>query len=317
METIENFESRHFTIQRLADGIYAAIAKDGGWAICNAGLIDLGGQIVIFDTFMTPSAAADLKKFSIEQLGGPPEMVINSHYHNDHIWGNQVFAGEAQIISSAQTRELIKTAGAEEYKWYSTNSAQRLVALREEFKSAAPEKQKDLLLWIGYYQGLVESMPQLSVHLPETTFKNQIELFGTHYSAKLTTYEAAHTDSDSVLYIPEAGILFMSDLLFVKAHPYLPDGNPQKLLWVVKQISQLDAEFLVPGHGPVGTRADLLLMIEYIQSCMETSQALVESGDATEEIIQDLAVPEAFADWQLPHFYQSNLQFLCQKFKTN
>lgn len=317
MGKIINFESRHFSIHQLAEGVYAAIAKDGGWAISNTGLIDLGGQILVFDTFMTPPAAADLKKFSLEHLGAPPEMVFNSHYHNDHIWGNQVFAGEAQIISSTQTRELIKTAGAEEYTWYSANSAQRLAPLQEEFKSAAPEKQKDLLMWIGYYQGLVESLPELTIHLPDLTFERQLEIFGNRYSAALTSFEAAHTGSDSILYIPEADILFMSDLLFVQAHPYLPDGNPQKLLEVVKQISQLEAEILVPGHGPVGTREDLLQMIEYIESCMETSRALVKSGDATEEVLQELAVPEAFRSWQLPHFYQANLQFLCQQIKTS
>jgi glyoxylase-like metal-dependent hydrolase (beta-lactamase superfamily II) len=313
MKKTKDFESKHIRMHRLEKGIYAGIAKDGGWAISNAGLIDLGGRIIVFDTFMTPQAAADLKKFSIEQFGSPPEIVFNSHYHNDHIWGNQVFAGEAQIISSAKTRELIKTAGAEEYDWYSANAAHRLEALQEEFQSASQEKKKDLILWIGYYQGLVDSMPELSVHLPDATVKSQYTVFGTNYSVKLDTFEEAHTGSDSILFIPETGTLFMSDLLFVKAHPYLPDGNPEKLLEVVKEISQLDAETLVPGHGPVGTKADLLLMIEYIERCMETARALVTSGDTNEAFIQELNVPEKFKSWQLPHFYQANLQFLCKQ----
>jgi len=43
--------SKHFTLHQLAEGVYAAIATDGGAACCNAGLIDLGGQVVVFDTF--------------------------------------------------------------------------------------------------------------------------------------------------------------------------------------------------------------------------------------------------------------------------
>lgn len=316
MKTINNFKSKHFTIHHLAEGIYAGIAKDGGWAISNAGLVDLGGQIAVFDTFMTPPAAADLKKFSIQQLGRPPEIVINSHYHNDHIWGNQVFANDAQIISSARTRELISTAGKEEHDWYSVNSARRLDALQKEYTSATEEKKKDLILWIGYYQGLVESMPEITIRLPETTFQSRHDIIGTKYSAHLYTFTDAHTGSDSVLHIPEPGILFMADLLFVGAHPYLPDGNPQKLLETVKEISQHGAEILVPGHGPVGTRDDLFQMIDYIEMCMETSRELVESGDATEERIQETAVPDPFRNWQLPHFYQANLQFLCQQMKT-
>ncbi|MGH2563794.1 MAG: hypothetical protein ACRDE5_04740, partial [Ginsengibacter sp.] len=38
----QGFRSNHFTIHKLAEGVYAAIAKNGGYAICNAGIIDLG-----------------------------------------------------------------------------------------------------------------------------------------------------------------------------------------------------------------------------------------------------------------------------------
>jgi len=313
MEKITDFESKHFTLYQLANGIFTGIAKDGGWAISNAGLINLGERIVVFDTFMTPQAAADLKQFSLDRLGRVPEIVFNSHFHNDHIWGNQVFAGEAQIISSAETRDLIKTAGAEEFEWYSANSVKRLEALQVEYQDASQEKQKELFLWIGYYQGLVESMPNLTVRLPDAAVKGQYSIFGTDLSAELYTFEGAHTGSDSVLYIPEAGIVFMSDLLFVKAHPYLPDGNPKKLLAVIKEISKLDAAIFVPGHGPVGTKADLLLMIDYIEGCMETAQGLVASGNANEDFTKEMAVPEVFKAWQLPHFYKVNLQFLCDE----
>lgn len=88
-----------------------AIAQDGGAAISNSSLIDLGGKIIVFDTFLTPQAAGDLQQFVIDKYGRKPRIVINSHYHNDHIWGNQVFASEALIISSTRTRELRVTAG--------------------------------------------------------------------------------------------------------------------------------------------------------------------------------------------------------------
>jgi alkyl sulfatase BDS1-like metallo-beta-lactamase superfamily hydrolase len=60
----QTFKSKHFTIQKLADGVYVVIAKNGGYAICNAGIIDLGDATLIFDPFMTPEAAEDLKKAS-------------------------------------------------------------------------------------------------------------------------------------------------------------------------------------------------------------------------------------------------------------
>src|SRR5512139_3020840 len=119
MYTTQYSRSRHFVLHPLAEGIFAAIAIDGGHAICNAGLIDLGGQILVFDTFLTPQAALDLRQAAMELFGRSPQIVINSHYHNDHIWGNQVFLPEAQFVSSNETRQLIMTEGTEEYQWYS------------------------------------------------------------------------------------------------------------------------------------------------------------------------------------------------------
>ncbi len=125
-------ESIHFVLHTLAEDIFAAIAQDGGSAISNSGMIDLGGQILVFDTFLTPQAAMDLRQSAAEMLGQTPKLVINSHYHNDHIWDNQVFAPDAQIISSARTRDLIASAGMEELRWNSSNSAQLLESLRAQ-----------------------------------------------------------------------------------------------------------------------------------------------------------------------------------------
>src|SRR5437763_17078657 len=94
----QNFFSRHFEIKKLSPFVYAAVAKVGGYAICNAGIIDLGSEVLVFDPFMTPHAALDLDKFIKAQIKKPVKYVVNSHYHNDHIRGNQVFSN-ATIIS--------------------------------------------------------------------------------------------------------------------------------------------------------------------------------------------------------------------------
>ena len=313
MEKTLSFESKHFNLHALADGVFAAIATDNGWAISNAGMIDLGGPVIAFDTFMTPEAAKDLRRFSIDQNGSPPNIIINSHYHNDHIWGNQVFADEAIIFSSSRTRELITTAGREEFEWYSANSAQRLKSLEEQFEHAGEAERKDLSLWTCYFQGLVEELPKTEIKLPQITIGNQFEIHGTNHSAIFFSFEGGHTGSDTALYLPENGILFMSDLLFIDCHPYLADGNPDKLLAALDTLRELDADHFVPGHGPVGTRADLDIMIEYVELCIDTAQTLVKRGAVDEARIQETTPPGKFRDWQFPHFYQANIQFLCKE----
>jgi cyclase len=306
-------ESRHFILHNLADSVFAAIAKEGGSAICNAGLINLGGQILVFDTFLTPQAARDLRRAAFEIYGQTPRIVINSHYHNDHIWGNQVFLTEAQIISSTRTRELIATAGMEEFQWYSSNSAQQLESFRTRYQDANDEQKQQLLLWISYYEGLVEALPNLIVTMSGITFNRHLEIHGDKHSVKLITFEGAHTGSDTVLHLPQERILFMGDLLFVGCHPYLADGDPLQLLKALRELSQLDAAHFIPGHGPVGTLEDLKLLMEYIDYCLTTAQELVQRGDGNEAGIAKLKMADRYHQWQQPQFFSANMAFLCKR----
>jgi len=168
-------------------------------------------------------------------------------------------------------------------------------------------------MWIGYYAGLVEAMPHLSVCMPGITFNNRLEIHGSKHTAELITFEGAHTGSDTVLHLPRKGIIFMSDLFFLGYHPYLADGDPHQLLKSLEELSQLDATCFVPGHGSVGTLDDLKVFIEYIDYCLDTAQTLVKEGSDYEDRIAELKVAESYKHWQLPQFFQANIRFLCQR----
>lgn len=76
--------SRHFRLEQSADGVYAAVHIDGGAAMSNAGIIDLGDRTLVFDAFFTPQAAEDLRSAAEEITGRPVDATISSHYHSDH-----------------------------------------------------------------------------------------------------------------------------------------------------------------------------------------------------------------------------------------
>ena len=58
----QDFSSKHFKIEKLSSGVYAAIHSFGGYAICNSGIVDLGDKVLVFDTFLTVEAAKDFIK---------------------------------------------------------------------------------------------------------------------------------------------------------------------------------------------------------------------------------------------------------------
>jgi len=81
-----------FTLIRVADGVYAGIAKPGGLASGNAGFVVGQDSVLVFDTFFTPAAADELLEVIQGQTKLPVKYAVNSHYHLDHTGGNQVFA---------------------------------------------------------------------------------------------------------------------------------------------------------------------------------------------------------------------------------
>jgi cyclase len=308
-------QSPHFKIEKLAEGVFAAIAINGGAAISNSGIIDLGGRTLIYDTFMTPQAAQDLRGAAQKLTGRDPELIINSHYHNDHIWGNQAFSPQARIFSTGQTLHLIQTEGKKELDWARESSTKRLEEFRRQYEEAENDQERsELLMWVGYYQGLVDAGPQLNVRLPDITFENRLNIHGSSRTVELIPFEEAHTGSDLILYMRQEGIVFLTDLLFVNCHPYLAECDVYKLMEALKEIQNMQANVFVPGHGPVGTNRDLKSNIDYISMCIETAQKLVVWGNTSPERIAQERPPEKFAGWELSRFFSANLQVLCKKF---
>ena len=309
--------SRHFRLEQLADGVYAAIHADDGWATCNAGIIDLGDRTLVFDTFMSPEAAEDLRNAAESLTGHPVYAVINSHPHNDHIWGNQAFYPGVDIISTTRTRELIETEGPLEIRGFQAGAQKNLDILRDQLANSQDEITKaHLKVFIVYFQAILATLPLLNICLPNLTFMGDLTLSGPKRTAKLISFEGGHSGSDAILYLPADGVVFMSDLLFIGGHPYLPDGDPDKIKQILAQIRKLQAKIFVPGHGPVGQTLHLDWMDGYINTLDELVRKAMEKG-ASEEEIGKIAMPSEYKHLIFPTFFPQNLLFLYQRQLTS
>jgi len=307
-------ESKHFQIERLADGVYAAIASERGYAICNAGIIDAGDKTVVFDTFICPDAAKDLLKAAEQLASHKATFVVNSHYHNDHIRGNQVFSPDVDIISTTWTRQAIARNEPEEMKWERENIPKGIIDAQSKLDAEKdPKRRRELAFLIVYYQSIIESHPRLKMRLPNITFENKLVVQGTRRTIELLSF-VGHTASDLVLYLPEEKIVFMSDLLFINMHPYLPSGFPEHWKQSLSKVEALEIQTAVPGHGPVGRPTDLSVMTQYIQALEGIAADMVESGKPLEEVPLQ-PVPSPFETWWsfFDDFFVTNLEFLYKR----
>jgi glyoxylase-like metal-dependent hydrolase (beta-lactamase superfamily II) len=258
----------HFPLEQVADGAWAAIA-DSDLAAGNAGLVDLGGETLVFDTSWTPAAAREL----LAAATGPVRWVVNSHWHGDHVRGNQVFEG-ATIVSTRATRELIATRDAE-----------RLAGLRQELETTEDVPPE-----------IVEAVAEIEPRLPDEVFDER-RSFGR---AELVTYGGGHTSSDAFLHLADAGVLFAADLVLVRSHAWMGDGHPQAWLGILDRLAGLDFDVLVPGHGDVGGRSDLDDFRAYLTDILA----------AAEEHGAHAPIPERYRDWAFEDGWARNLAFL-------
>lgn len=301
-------DSRHFRLQRLADGVYAAIAVDGGAAVCNAGIVDLGNCTMIFDAFLTQQAAADLNAAAERLFGGRVGYVVNSHFHNDHIRGNQAFEG-ARIVATPKTREWLVENGEEDIRSNARDAPEELEAL-ESGEDEMMQREKEM--WLGYFRGLMESFPTLKLKIPDLTFDSSLVFHGTRRTAEVVTYGGGHTKSDSILCLPDDRIAFMGDLLFVKAHPYLGEGDPAELVRTLVKVGALDMKDLVPGHGPVGTPQDLGVMRQYVSDLEEMAGEAVKAG-GPEDQAAEKGIPPTYEDWRFRAFFEPNMRYVWRR----
>lgn len=299
-----------FTIQQLADGIWAAIHNDQyGKAICNAGIIDLGDKTLVFDPFMNPGVARELKTVAEQLTGKPVTIVVNSHFHNDHIRGNQVFFPTATIISTTYTRNQIAKVEPEQQEWEKNHAPALLKATRKMHESANGTDRQELPIWIAYYEGMMESNKDLKITLPDIVFNDSLWILGSARSVKLVEFKNGHTASDLALFIPSAKIAFLGDLLFVKRHPWLCDGEPSNWKAILNNLyDDPSVQTLLPGHGTVCNKQGLKDLEGYIG----TVQKLANSVDSDSAQAQLLAqpIPSQYHDWYFGRFYQPNLRFV-------
>ncbi|MDQ1143686.1 cyclase [Bacillus sp. SORGH_AS 510] len=309
-------ESKHFKMVRVAEGVFAAISEPGTGSVGNAAIIDLGDSTLVVDTFTTIQAAEDLKAAATQLTGKSVAYVINTHWHSDHISGNQVFAPEAQIISTSTTRELMATIvndRMEEFKADPEPVYQMIAEAEGKLQQETDEKLKQEIEWeIASDRAYMETLPDLVNTLPTITFEQQLTIYGENRIVQLHSYGGGHTQSDTFVYLPTEKIAIMGDLVLSKHHPVLFTANPEEWLAILERVEQLEIETIVPGHGEVCSMAELHEVKGYIQHIM----ALVEEALQTNGSIEDIAVPEAYQDWYFTTYFKANLQRIVD-LKTN
>jgi cyclase len=294
--------SPHFGIQRLAPGVWVALARPDGQALCNAGIVDLGGRTLVFDAMLTPVAGAALRRAARRVTGRDPDWVVNSHWHGDHIWGNAALRAP-HVVSTRTVRRVIERRSREQWR-----ECRRVFPkeLKELDRAGSPVSAADRRRLTAWFRGVLDGPRDLPIVPPDVTFEETLVLTGARRSIELLSYGGGHSPSDVFAHLPDERTIFAGDLAMVGLHPSVGDGWPDRWMSILRRMEALGAERVLPGHGPVGDRRTLPTVRRYLGDVTALAGRARRAGRSVAEAAA-VPVPERYRNWQFAFMFGENV----------
>jgi glyoxylase-like metal-dependent hydrolase (beta-lactamase superfamily II) len=184
----------------------------------------------------------------------PVRFVINTHYHGDHVGGNEALGQAGSVIIAHDN--IHRRMSSDQFNHF--------------FDDTTPAWPADAL--------------------PVVTFNDKVTLHLNGEPVTAHHVPRGHTDGDSIVHFPQSNVLHMGDIFFNGLYPYIDldgGGSIQGMIAAVDAGITLADENtkVIPGHGPMSDRAGLIEYRGFLIEARDKVQALVDEGRSLEEAI--------------------------------
>ena len=220
-------------LHEISDNVWAYLQPDGSWGYSNAGLVSGDGSSLLVDTlFDLRLTAKMLEAMAPHTASRPIDTVVNTHSNGDHCHGNQL-VGAGRVITSAATASEMAELPA------SALAAMMKLDLGEDGNRFLSEA-------FGAFD-----FEGIEVGPPTKTFRGVLETDAGGRSVFLHEVGPAHTRGDVIAHLPDSGVVFTGDILFIGGTPIVWAGPVANWVAACRFIRTLAPSVVVPGHGPL------------------------------------------------------------------
>lgn len=282
-------------LHELADGVHAWLQPNGAWGESNAGLVVGDGASALIDTLWDQRLTrAMLAAMAPHTAQAPIALAVNTHSDGDHWWGNAELPAATDVVTSATSLEAMRRE----------EPPHGLVRMRR--LTSALRRMPGPAGGIGRYVGPMLApfdFDGVTLRYPRRTFSGRATEQVGGRTLELIEVGPAHTAGDLVVHLPGSGVVFGADVLFFGVTPAMWAGPVANWIAALDLIDGLDADRFVPGHGPVGGRAELAALRDYLRWLDDGVDRHHAAGHNPAEAIRAMIRdPEfrRFRDWTQP-----------------
>jgi cyclase len=296
-----------YDVVQLADGVYGFVWRDPLQDPIegNALLVINDRDVLVVDTGLLPSSARRMAAEVRRLTKKPVRYVVNTHWHDDHHNGNQVYRElwpGVEFIAHRNTRAdafahtydvraedlaNMEQAGEKFARWAATGKDDDGKPLDE------PRRRRAAAL-ADMYRATLPEMRSLRNTPPELTVTDELVLHRGERRIEIRWLGRGNTRGDLVVFLPKERIAATGDLL---VHP-IPFGIGSYYAdWIgtLGRVDSLDATILFPGHGAVQRDRTYLHQVQgLLRALVDSAKAVVAAGGTVEEAQRRITLP----DWK-------------------
>ena len=275
-------------LRQLAPGVHAFLQREApgqsNLSVSNFGVVVGPRSMLAIDAGGGPQHARDFIA-ATRPLGKPFDRVVITHEHPDHIVGLTQFPEGIEIVAQEETRtQMLKMGQPATPAYWATNPA-----------------------W-----GRPGDVNRIV--LPTVTFHDRMTVYYGDIQVSFEWPGRAHTSGDALVRLPREKILFMGDVAFFDVTPLNGSGFIADWIKVCDAILRdPGVETIVPGHGPVGGKAQLEDMRGYLQLLLREGRRKYDAGVSAGRAAAEIDLGH-YAKWTDPDRIANNMARLYSEF---
>lgn len=247
-----DYEGAAFEFQAISDDVYLAVETGNLGAWCNAVVIVNDNDVLLVESHVSPAAAWALLRELKEITDKPVRYVVNTHFHFDHLHGNQIYGDDVEIVGHEFTRQKVLSGDSNRGRtldYFAGFVPGRIEELEAELAAGEePDRAGELRHEVAVLRNMRLAMDDVVPTPPNLTLTDRMTLHRGGREIQLMFLGRGHTAGDVVVYLPREKVLVTGDLL-TAGLPWMGDGYPREWADTLERFKALDFDVMLPAHG--------------------------------------------------------------------